>query len=198
LPVAKSSAVVAARDKLQFKGHMPMAKENRPRVKKEARRGKRSRSAVMREIRHEHPTVQERKAITEGRRAYKRGDVVALGRAKRPVIESRPRVLAGETVVKGTRIPARLIADLVRQGVSRATIRSEYDLSREQIEAAILFDRVTPRRGRPPVPRVQVKTYLTERARRASIPEALRILKRAGAGKPPMKGDAVRRRGKRR
>jgi uncharacterized protein (DUF433 family) len=106
-------------------------------------------------------------------------------------------VLAGEPVVKGTRIPARLIADLVRQGVSRAKIRGEYDLSREQIEAAILFDRVTPRRVRPPVRRLHVKKYFAERARRASIPKTLKILKRAGAGKPPMKGDAVRRTGKR-
>jgi hypothetical protein len=30
---------------------------------------------------------------------------------------------------------------------------------------------------------------LAERARRASVPKALKILKRAGAGKPPMKGD---------
>src|SRR5215471_11925764 len=106
---------------------------------------------------------------------------------KRPLIESRPGVQAGEPVVKGTRIPARLIADLVRQGVPRAKLRSEYDLTREQIEAAILFDRVTPKRRRPPVRRVNVKTYFAKRARRASIPKALRILKRAGVGKPPMK-----------
>jgi hypothetical protein len=45
---------------------------------------------------------------------------------------------------------------------------------------------------------LRTESYFAERARRASIPEALRILNRAGAGKPPMKGDAVRRRGKRR
>jgi HicB family len=45
---------------------------------------------------------------------------------------------------------------------------------------------------------LRTESYFAERARRASIPKALKILKRAGAGKPPMKGDAVRRRGRRR
>jgi uncharacterized protein (DUF433 family) len=76
------------------------------------------------------------------------------------LIESRPGVLAGEPVLKGTRISARLIADFVHQGVSRATIRREYDLTNEQIEAAVLFDRVTPRRGRPPVRRLHVKKHV--------------------------------------
>lgn len=39
--------------------------------------------------------------------------------------------------------------------------------------------------------------YFTERARRASIPKALDILKRAGVGNPPMKGDELRPRRKR-
>jgi hypothetical protein len=33
--------------------------------------------------------------------------------------------------------------------------------------------------------------YFAERAARADIPEALRILKRAGVGQPPMKGDEL-------
>jgi hypothetical protein len=37
-----------------------------------------------------------------------------------------------------------------------------------------------------------VKTYFAERARRTSVPKALKILKRAGVGKPPVKGDEVR------
>lgn len=176
-----------------------MANQKRFRVEKTGR-AKRNRSGVARDIGHEQPTAAERKAIAEGRRAYKRGEVVALKRAQRKVIESRPGVLAGEPAVKGTRIAARLIADLVRQGVSRRTIRVEYDLTREQIDAAILFDRVRPRHGRPRVRKLDVKTYkyLAERARRASMPKALKILKCAGAGKPPMKGDEARRRRNRR
>lgn len=38
---------------------------------------------------------------------------------------------------------------------------------------------------------LRTETYFQERAARASIPRALAILKRAGAGKPPMKGDAL-------
>lgn len=145
---------------------------------------KRSRSAGVRAIGYEQPTREELKAIAQGRRDYRRGDVVSLGH-----VESRPGVLAGEPVVKGTRIPARLIADLVRQGITRGKIRNEYELTREQIEAAVLFDRLTPRRARRPVRKVDVKTYFAQRARRASIPKALDILKRAGVGNPPMKGD---------
>jgi uncharacterized protein (DUF433 family) len=89
-----------------------------------------------------------------------RKNLATLERVKRDLIDSRPAVLAGEPVLKGTRIPARLVADLVRQGTSRVTLRSEYDLTREQIDAAILFDRVTPRRGRPPVRRLHVKKHV--------------------------------------
>ena len=38
---------------------------------------------------------------------------------------------------------------------------------------------------------LRTESYFAERARRASVPKALKILKRAGAGKPPMKGDEI-------
>jgi hypothetical protein len=44
---------------------------------------------------------------------------------------------------------------------------------------------------------LRTESYFAERARRASIPKALAILKRAGAGNPPMKGDELRPRRKR-
>ncbi|HEV2957491.1 MAG TPA: toxin-antitoxin system HicB family antitoxin [Xanthobacteraceae bacterium] len=44
---------------------------------------------------------------------------------------------------------------------------------------------------------LRTESYFAERARRASVPKALKILKHAGAGKPPMKGDEVRQRRKR-
>jgi uncharacterized protein (DUF433 family) len=131
--------------------------------KKAIRRGKsskRSRSATVHAIGYEQPSLKDRVAIAEGRRDYKRGHFVPWARTKRQLIESRPGVLAGEPVVKGTRIPARLIADFVRQRVSRATIRREYDLSNEQIEAAVLFDRVTPRRSLTPVRGLHVKKHV--------------------------------------
>ena len=36
---------------------------------------------------------------------------------------------------------------------------------------------------------LRVESYFQERAARADIPRALRFLKRAGKGKPPVKGD---------
>jgi hypothetical protein len=42
------------------------------------------------------------------------------------------------------------------------------------------------------------KFTLAERTRRASVPKALKILGRAGVGKPPMKGDELPARRKRR
>jgi hypothetical protein len=37
----------------------------------------------------------------------------------------------------------------------------------------------------------RTEEYFTERAARANIPKALKVLKRAGVGKPPMKGDEL-------
>jgi hypothetical protein len=45
---------------------------------------------------------------------------------------------------------------------------------------------------------LRTESYFAERARRASVPKALKILKHAGVGKPPVKGDEVRARRKRR
>jgi hypothetical protein len=38
---------------------------------------------------------------------------------------------------------------------------------------------------------LRTESYLAERAARANIPKALGILKRAGVGRPPMKGDEL-------
>src|ERR1700751_2281919 len=139
-------------------------RSSRKKAMRRRKGGKRSRAAAVRAIGRKEPTVEERKAIAEGRRDYKRGDFVAVGRTEHKLIQSRRRVVAGEPVVKGTRIPARLIADFVHQGVSRGTIRREYDPTNEQSEPAVLFDRVTPRRARRPVRKLDVKTYFAERA----------------------------------
>jgi hypothetical protein len=44
---------------------------------------------------------------------------------------------------------------------------------------------------------LRTEKYFTERAGRASIPKALGVLKRAGVGNPPAKGDTLRRAKKR-
>ena len=38
---------------------------------------------------------------------------------------------------------------------------------------------------------LRTESYLAERTSRSHIPNALRILKRAGVGRPPMKGDEL-------
>jgi hypothetical protein len=38
---------------------------------------------------------------------------------------------------------------------------------------------------------LRTEEYFTERIARANIPKALKVLKRAGVGKPPMKGDEL-------
>jgi len=68
-------------------------------------------------------------------------------------------VLAGEPVIKGSRIAARLVADLIKSGTSRDTIRREYDLSPEQIAAAVVFDRLVSRQGRPQVRKLRVRKH---------------------------------------
>jgi hypothetical protein len=40
---------------------------------------------------------------------------------------------------------------------------------------------------------LRTQAYFQERARRANVPEALRILERAGMGNPPVKADEVPR-----
>lgn len=81
------------------------------------------------------------------------GPFEALERSKHDHIESRHGVLGGEPVLKGTRIAARHVADLVRRGATRAEIREDLELTDPQIDAAIVFDRTSPRRGRPAVRR---------------------------------------------
>lgn len=83
-----------------------------------------------------------------------------LERARRDYIESRPELLAGEPVLRGTRIAARLIADLLKQGTSPDLIAEEYDLTPEQVQAASIFDRVTPKRGRPRIRKIGVTQHV--------------------------------------
>ena len=72
-----------------------------------------------------------------------------LERAKREFIETRADVLGGEPILRGTRLSARLVADLIRQGATVEELCDDYDLTREQVQAAVTFDQVTPKRGRP-------------------------------------------------
>jgi uncharacterized protein (DUF433 family) len=78
------------------------------------------------------------------------GPFEALKRSKHDHIERRNDILGGEPVIKGTRIAARHIADLIKRGATHAEIREDLDLTDAQINAAVIFDQTSPKRGRPP------------------------------------------------
>ena len=65
-------------------------------------------------------------------------------------IEADDAVLSGTPCVKGTRIPAHDIAEMLANGDEAGAIRTAWPvLTEEQIEAAALYARAYPRRGRP-------------------------------------------------
>lgn len=72
-----------------------------------------------------------------------------LARA-RETIEADDAVLSGTPCIKGTRIPAHDIAEMLANGDEAGAIRNAWPaLTEEQIEAAALYARAYPRRGRP-------------------------------------------------
>lgn len=73
-----------------------------------------------------------------------------LERARRMVVRD-PEIRGGEPVIRGTRIPVYLIADLLEQDAGEQEILSGYPtLKRENLELARLYAMAYPRRGRPP------------------------------------------------
>ena len=72
-----------------------------------------------------------------------------LARA-REAIAADDAVLSGAPCVRGTRIPAHDIAEMLANGDDTGAIRDAWPvLTEEQIEAAALYARAYPRRGRP-------------------------------------------------
>ena len=73
-----------------------------------------------------------------------------LARA-RETITADDAVLSGTPCIRGTRIPAHDIAEMLANGDGVDAIRDAWpDLTEEQIGAAALYARAYPRRGRPP------------------------------------------------
>lgn len=74
---------------------------------------------------------------------------LALRRAA-DVVVSDPEIRGTEPVIKGTRIPVYLVADLIDQGADLREILEDYpSLSAWKIRSALAFARTHPRRGRP-------------------------------------------------
>jgi uncharacterized protein (DUF433 family) len=55
------------------------------------------------------------------------------------LIEVDPEVCGGKPVIRGTRISVKLILELLSNGWSIKDIKEEYDLTEEQIKAAIKY-----------------------------------------------------------
>lgn len=72
-----------------------------------------------------------------------------LRRAEAAVV-SNPEIMDGEPVLKGTRIPARMIVGMLESGDSRKQLLSGYpSLTSEALDAAVKYVRAHPPRGRP-------------------------------------------------
>lgn len=93
-------------------------------------------------------TITLADAVAEVRRR------LAQVRRARRYVSIRPDVRAGEPVVRGTRVPVHVLADLADQGASREELLEDYPaVTPEALDAALLYARLHPRRGpRRPAP----------------------------------------------
>lgn len=65
-------------------------------------------------------------------------------------VEENPEIRGGEPVFRGTRIPVRMIADFVQQGVPEEEILEDYPALRpDALGIAARYAELYPRRGRP-------------------------------------------------
>lgn len=64
-------------------------------------------------------------------------------------IVRNPKILAGKPVIAGTRIPVTLILNLLAHGMTVEGIMDEYDITKEQVQAAIQFAQKDIERNHP-------------------------------------------------
>jgi uncharacterized protein (DUF433 family) len=82
--------------------------------------------------------------------AQVRSSLSKLARARRMVVRD-PEIRGGEPVIRETRIPVYLIADMLEQGATEQEIVLGYPtLKPENLELAGIYAKAYPRRGRPP------------------------------------------------
>jgi uncharacterized protein (DUF433 family) len=73
----------------------------------------------------------------------------ALRDAKKLVV-SNPEIRGGEPVIRDTRVPVYLIADLVRQGAGLKEILEDFpSLNASKVRSALAYAQTHPKRGRP-------------------------------------------------
>lgn len=90
-------------------------------------------------------------ALADAVAAVRRG--LAQLRGAQRYVSVRSEVRAGEPVVRGTRIPVHVLADLADQGAPREELLEDYPaVTPQALDAALLYARLHPRRGprKPP------------------------------------------------
>jgi uncharacterized protein (DUF433 family) len=56
-----------------------------------------------------------------------------------PQVSVDPKVHHGAVVITGTRVPVSIVVGSLAGGMSKAEVMAEYDLTREQVEAALAY-----------------------------------------------------------
>jgi uncharacterized protein (DUF433 family) len=96
-------------------------------------------------------TIRADSVIVDARPAAKavRSGLDQLAKARR-IVSSRPEVLGGALVIKGTRIPVHDIGDMLANGDQPAAIVRAYpQLDKDRVGLAAVYASAYPRRGRP-------------------------------------------------
>ena len=66
------------------------------------------------------------------------------------MVESDPEIMRGAPVYRGTRIPVRMVADMLSQGATVSEILEGYPaLTHEKVQLATMYVKAFPLRGRP-------------------------------------------------
>jgi uncharacterized protein (DUF433 family) len=98
------------------------------------------------------------------------------------LVHADPEIMSGEPVFRGTRIPVRLVADMLAQGATEREILSGYPgLDKEKLQLAPIWAKAHPRQGRPPSMRDMPSASLMARmvmprGRVGQVPEQIRDL----------------------
>lgn len=91
-------------------------------------------------------------AVVADRRDTPRFSTNDLGRDAARYVVADPGILSGTPCVKGTRVPAHFVADMVANGDGVREITAAYPyLTEGQVHAAVAYTRAFPRRARPVV-----------------------------------------------
>jgi uncharacterized protein (DUF433 family) len=66
------------------------------------------------------------------------------------VVVSDPEIRGGEPIIRGTRVPVYLVADLVEQGAKLREVLEDYPaLTASMLRSALAYAQTHPKRGRP-------------------------------------------------